>query len=140
MRRLAFSLLELVLVLALVGLLMAMAIPRLSAMRDGASVRAAMADLGADFSLARQSALTRRTTVAVVLDTASGIVAVRSGMRTLSRHPLRMTYGIILGSNRDSAVYDSRGLGYAVSNITVTVRRGSIVDTLTMSRMGRVRW
>jgi len=140
MRRLAFSLLELVLVLALVGLLMALAIPRLNAMRDGASVRAAMADLGADFSLARQSALTRRTTVAVVFDTASGIVAVRSGMRTLSRHPLRTTYGIVLGSNRDSAVYDSRGLGYGVSNVTVTVRRGSIVDTLTMSRMGRVRW
>jgi hypothetical protein len=37
-------------------------------------------------------------------------------------------------------VYDSRGLGYGVSNVTVTVRRGSIVDTLTMSRMGRVRW
>ena len=140
MRRLAFSLLELVTVLALVGLLMAMAIPRFSAMRDGASVRAAMADLGADFSLARQSAITRRTTVAVVLDTASGTVAVRSAARTLSRHSLRAAYGIVLGSNRDSAVYDSRGLGYGVSNVTVTVRRGPIVDTLTMSRMGRVRW
>ena len=99
-----------------------------------------MADLAADFSLARQSAITRRTTVAIVLDTASGTVAIRSAARTISRHPLRAAYGIVLGANRDSAVYDSRGLGYGVSNLTVTVRRGSIVDTLTMSRMGRVRW
>ena len=140
MRRLAFTLLELVVVLSLVGLLMALAVPRFSAMRDSASVRAAMADLGADFSMARQSAIARRTAVAVVLDTTLGTVVLRSAGRAFSRHTLHATYGIVLGANRDSAVYDPRGLGYAVSNLTVTVRRGAIVDTLTMSRMGRVRW
>lgn len=140
MRRVAFTLLELVLVLALIGILTALAAPRFSAMRDGASVRAAMADLGADFSMARQSAITRRTAVAVVFDTATGTVELRSAAHSMSSHALRATYGIVLGSNRDSAVYDSRGLGYGVSNLTVTVRRGEIVDTLTMSRMGRVRW
>jgi hypothetical protein len=119
---------------------MALAVPRFSAMRDSASVRAAMADLSADFSLARQAAITRRTAVAIVLDTALGTVALRSAGRSLARHTLHATYGIVLGASRDSAVYDSRGLGYAVSNLTVTVRRGAIVDTLTMSRMGRVRW
>ena len=140
MRRLAFTLLELVIVLSLVGLLMALAVPRFSAMRDGASVRAAMADLSAIFSMARQSAITRRTTVAVVLDTASGTVELHAAAQSFSRHDLHATFGIVLGANRDSAVYDSRGLGYAVSNLTVTVRRGAIVDTLTMSRLGRVRW
>ena len=140
MRRLAFTLLELVIVLSLVGLLMALAIPRFSAMRDGASVRAAMADLSAVFSMARQSAITRRTTVAVVLDTTLGVVELHAASRSFARHDLRATFGIVLGANRDSAVYDSRGLGYAVSNLTVTVRRGAIVDTLTMSRLGRVRW
>jgi prepilin-type N-terminal cleavage/methylation domain-containing protein len=140
MRRNAFTLVELLLVVVLMGVLMALAVPRFSAMRDGASVRAAMADLGADFSMARQSAITRRSSVAVVLDTASGTVELRSAGRMMSRHTLGATYGIVLGSNRDSAVYDSRGLGYGVSNLTVTVRRGAIVDTLTMSRMGRVRW
>jgi prepilin-type N-terminal cleavage/methylation domain-containing protein len=140
MRRNAFTLVELLLVVVLMGVIMALAVPRFSAMRDGASVRAAMADLGADFSMARQSAITRRSSVAVVLDTASGTVELRSAARMMSRHTLGATYGIVLGSNRDSAVYDSRGLGYGVSNLTVTVRRGAIVDTLTMSRMGRVRW
>jgi prepilin-type N-terminal cleavage/methylation domain-containing protein len=139
-RRLAFTLLELVIVLSLVGLLMALAMPRFSAMRDSASVRAAMADLSAVFSMARQSAITRRTTVAVVIDTTLGTVELHSASRSFARHDLRGTFGIVLGANRDSAVYDSRGLGYAVSNLTVTVRRGAIVDTLTMSRLGRVRW
>ncbi|HEX8942790.1 MAG TPA: prepilin-type N-terminal cleavage/methylation domain-containing protein [Gemmatimonadaceae bacterium] len=140
MRRAAFTLLELVVVLTLAAILMALAVPRFSAMRDGASVRAAVADLTADFSMARQSAMTRRVAVAVVLDTTSGVVELRSAARTLSRRPLRAMYGIVLGANRDSAVYDSRGLGYGVSNLTMTVRRGLIVDTLTMSRLGRLRW
>lgn len=140
MRRFAFTLLELVTVLTLVGLLMALAVPRFSAMRDRASVRASMADLGGDFSMARQSAIARRAAVAVVFDTTLGTVVVRSTARVISRHDLRAAYGIVLGANRDSAVYDSRGLGYGVSNLTVTIRRGAIVDTLTMSRLGRVRW
>lgn len=140
MRRFAFTLLELVVVLSLVGLLMALAVPRFTAMRDGTSVRAAVADLAAAFSMARQSAITRRTTVAIVLDTTSGTVELRSATRTIARRPLGAMYGIVLVANRDSAVYDSRGLGYGVSNLTVTVRRGSIVDTLTMSRLGRLRW
>jgi len=140
MRRFAFTLLEVVIVLALAGLLAALAVPRFSALRDSASVRAAMADLGAAFSAARQAAITRRTVVAVVVDTASGAVAVRSAAGTLLRHELHAAYGIVLGCNRDSAVYDARGLGYGLSNLTLTIRRGAIVDTLTMSRMGRVRW
>lgn len=140
MRRFAFTLLELVVVLTLVGLLMGLAAPRFSAMRDGASVRAAVADLAADFSIARQSAITRRIAVAVVLDTTAGTVELRSSAGSISRRQLRALYGIVLRSNRDSTVYDSRGIGYGVSNLTVTVRRGSIVDTLTMSRLGRLRW
>jgi hypothetical protein len=99
-----------------------------------------MADLSAVFSMARQSAITRRTTIAVVLDTTLGTVELHAASRSFARHDLRARFGIVLGANRDSAVYDSRGLGYAVSNLTVTVRRGAIVDTLTMSRLGRVRW
>ena len=139
MRR-AFSLLELTIVVALLGLLMALAVPKFAALRDGASVRAAMADLGGLFSIARQSAITQRTTVSVLVDTAAGSVEIRRGGRVVVRHALRATYGITLGSNRDSAVYASRGFGYGVSKITVTIRRGSIIDTLTMSRLGRVRW
>lgn len=139
-RRFAFTLLELMIVVVLLGLLLGLALPRLAAVRDAASVRAALTDLGACFSSARQSAIARRTTVAVVFDTAAGSVTLRAAGGTISHCPLTAKYGIVLGANRDSAVYDARGFGYGVSNITVTIRRGAMIDTLTMSRLGRVRW
>jgi Tfp pilus assembly protein FimT len=127
-------------VVVLLGLLLGLALPRFAAVRDAASVRAALTDLGSCFSFARQSAIARRTTVAVVFDTAAGSVALRTVGGTISHCALRAKYGIVLGANRDSAVYDARGLGHGVSNITVTIRRGAMIDTLTMSRLGRVRW
>ena len=139
-RRRGFTLLELVVVAAVMSVLLAIAAPRVAGLRDRSSVREAMMDLSAAFSRARQTAITRRALVSVVLDTATGTVVVRAGAEQLSRRPLGAVYGIVLGSDRDSAVYDGRGLGYGVSNLSVTVRRGGIVDTLTMSRLGRVRW
>jgi prepilin-type N-terminal cleavage/methylation domain-containing protein len=141
MRRVtAFTLLELTVALVIVGLLMAFAAPRFAGLRDGAAVRGAMAELGATFSLARETAIARRTMVVVFIDTAAGTVVVRTPEQIVLRRGLRSTFGIVLGSNRDSTVYDARGLGYGVANLTVTIRRGAFVDTLTMSRLGRVRW
>src|SRR6185437_1183732 len=138
--RRAYTVLEMAIVVAMIGLLLAIAVPRVAAVRDRASVRAAMTDLSAAFSLARRTALSRRALVSVVLDTASGTVEVHSGNTRLWRRTLGGSFGIVLGANRDSAVYDPRGLGYGVSNLSLSVRRGEMVDTLTMSRLGRVRW
>jgi len=140
MRRAGFTILEITLVLVVSATLMALAAPRFAALRDRSAVHAAMGELGSAFSAARQSAIARRAAVAVVFDTARGTVEVRTGGRSLFLRPLGSLYGIALAANRDSAVYDPRGLGYGVSNLTVTVSRGRMVDTLTMSRLGRVRW
>ena len=135
-----FTLLEATVVLAIAGILLALAVPRFRDIRDVSAVRGAMAELGGQFALARQSAVARRTAAAVVLDTASGTVEVRSGGVRLTRRRLKDIYGIVLASNRDSAVYDARGFGFGVTNLTLTVRRGRFVDTLTMSRLGRTKW
>jgi prepilin-type N-terminal cleavage/methylation domain-containing protein len=140
MRRFGFTLLELVIVLAVAGILLGLAVPRLFALRDRSAVRSAINEVGESFSVARDAAITQRTSAAVVFDTAAGTVEVRFQGQPLLRRPLRSIYGIVLASNRDSAVYDPRGLGYGVTNLTVVVRRGAMVDTLTMSRLGRVRW
>jgi len=136
----AFSLLEATIVLTVMAILLAVVAPRFAALRDGSAVRGAMAELGGQFALARQTAIARRVAAAVVIDSAAGVVEVRAGGARVSRRQLRAVYGIVLGSNRDSAVYDARGLGFGVTNLTVTVRRGAFVDTLTMSRLGRTKW
>jgi prepilin-type N-terminal cleavage/methylation domain-containing protein len=138
--RRAFTLLEITIVLTIAGILTAIAVPHFASLRDSSAVRAAATDLGAAFSSARQMAITRRTPVAVVFDTAAGIVRLRAGGHILEKRSLTAVYGIVLGANRDSAVYDARGLGYGASNLTVTIRRGTFVDTLTISRLGRTRW
>jgi prepilin-type N-terminal cleavage/methylation domain-containing protein len=140
MRRVGFTLLEITVVLTLSAVLLALAVPRLSSLRDRSAVRAAADDVGGSFAAARAAAIARRAAVAIVLDTAAASVLVRAGGQVLARRALRAIYGVGLSSNRDSAVYDARGLGYGVTNLTVVVRRGAIVDTLTMSRLGRVRW
>jgi prepilin-type N-terminal cleavage/methylation domain-containing protein len=139
-RKAGFSLTEVTVALAVTAIVLSIALHRFSALRDATSVRAAAGDLGSAFSLARQFAVSRRRVVAIVLDTGRGVVELRSdGVRVLRRE-LGASYGVRLGSNRDSAVYDARGLGYGLSNLSVAIRRGHFVDTLTMSRLGRVRW
>jgi type II secretory pathway pseudopilin PulG len=136
----AFSLLEATIVLTVMAVLLAIVAPRFAALRDASAVRGAMAEVGGQFAFARQTAIARRVAAAVVIDSAAGVVEVRTGGVRVSRRQLRAVYGIVLGSNRDSAVYDARGLGFGVTNLTVTVRRGPFVDTLTMSRLGRTKW
>jgi len=99
-----------------------------------------MTDVGAAFAAARQAAVTRRTPVAVVFDTAAGAIRVSSGGETILRRSLHATYSVSIGANRDSAVYDARGLGFGLTNLSLRVRRGTFVDTLTMSRLGRTVW
>ena len=132
--------LELIVVLIVGGILTALAVPRLVRLRDASSVRAAMTDVGAAFATARQAAVTRRTSVAVVFDTAAGTLRVSSAGETILRRSLRASYSVSVGANRDSAVYDARGLGFGLTNLSLTVRRGTFVDTLTMSRLGRTVW
>lgn len=140
MRRRATTLLELTLVMTIVGICLALAAPRFAALRDTAAVRGASGEISATFSLARQVAIARRVMVAIVLDTASGSVQIRAQGQLIRSRALGAIYGIGLGSNRDSAVYDARGLGYGAFNLTIVVRRRSAVDTLTASRLGRLRW
>lgn len=135
-----FTLLEMLVVMAVAGVLLALALPRFAASRDARAVRAAADDIAGTFSLARQTALAQRSAVAIVFDTSRGVIQVRSVRGAVRRSGLAESFGVTVSANRDSAVYDPRGLGYGVSNLSVIVRRGNFVDTLTMSRLGRVRW
>jgi prepilin-type N-terminal cleavage/methylation domain-containing protein len=139
-RRRGFSLLELSLVMTIVGIVVALGVPKFLRFRSLASVRGATNEVAAAFAAARQEAITRRAVITVAIDTSAGFVEVRTSGTAILRRSVELRYGVVLGANRDSVAFDPRGLGYGVSNLTLTVRRDAIVDTLTMSRLGRVRW
>jgi prepilin-type N-terminal cleavage/methylation domain-containing protein len=136
-----FTLLELLVAMLIAGILLAFGVPRFNAARDSRSVRGAVDVLSSGFSLARETALARRAPVAVVFDTTGGgVMRIRSAGGPIRRSDLFASFGVTVTANRDSAVYDPRGVGYGLSNLSVVVRRGNFVDTLTVSRLGRVRW
>src|SRR5262245_17283803 len=69
--RRGFSLAEMLVVLLVIAVLLALAIPHLSGAADRAATRAAAREIGSLLAIARQRALYLRAPVAVSIDTAS---------------------------------------------------------------------
>lgn len=138
-RRAAVTLVELLIVLALFAVLLGLAFPRLAGAADRAAVRAALLDAGTVFAAARDVAIHRRAAVAVRIDTVAGAVQAQLGVDVLLRRDLRAAYGVRLATTRDSMAFDARGLGVGTANLSLVARRGGSVDTLFVSRLGRIR-
>jgi hypothetical protein len=78
--------------------------------------------------------------VAVTIDTVTGAIALRADSGVLLRRDLRATYGVRLAVSRESTAFDARGLGLGAANLSIVVRRRGAVDTVFLSRLGRVRY
>ncbi|MGH7668336.1 MAG: hypothetical protein ACRENQ_02490, partial [Gemmatimonadaceae bacterium] len=84
-RRPATTLVELLLLLAVIGTMVALALPPIATALDGAAVRAASQDVEALFASAREQALARQAIVWVVFDGAAASARLRipgGGTRT----------------------------------------------------------
>jgi prepilin-type N-terminal cleavage/methylation domain-containing protein len=133
-----FTLVEVLLVLAVAGILGALALPPLIAMRDRASVRAAATAAAAAFDAARALAITRARRAAVHVDTSRARLVVHSFGDTVLRVPLGDGWGVRVAASRDSTAFAPDGLGYGAANLSLVLSRGSSADTVTLSRLGRV--
>ena len=138
-RAAGFTLPELLVVLLLVSIVLGFAFVRLGAAADGAAVRAAVSEAASVFVAARNAAIYRRAPVAVRIDTLYGTLVTGADTLVLRRRDLR-TFGVRLSASRDSMAFDGRGLGVGAANLSLIVRRGRAVDTLFLSRLGRVRY
>lgn len=130
---------ELMVAMLVMGALLGMAMPRFRDATDRAAARAAVQEAASLFSFARRAAVTRRSAVGVIIDTAAGAVIVRIGALQLGQVRLRERYGVQVTASRDSMAYDPRGLGHGAANLTIVARRGRGVETLFVSRLGRTR-
>lgn len=138
--RRGYSLIELMLVLAICAVLLALALPRLGAAADRWAVRTATAEVEALFATAREEAIANRAMVAVVIDSAAAQVTVRSRGVPLLTRAEGAIHGVHVAGSRDSMSYDARGIGYGAANLSVYVKRGGAAETLFVSRLGRVRF
>lgn len=146
-RRRGFSLTELMVVVVIMGLMAAMAGPRMLRWVQTIGQRGAFNQLMSDLSLARIQAVRQGTTVSlriidndtyqVTVDNAAGNAA-----RVLKRVDLQQTYrGTTLNPTTGRIAFDSRGVlrPNPVSTITqVTLTRGSISRQLQVTGVGRI--
>lgn len=133
------TLIEQVILLAVLGVVGTVGVAGGSRLLDTTTVHAASRELAELFSLARDRAMATGTRTAIRLDAARARVVVHSGIDTLATLDLRQQHAVRIDVTRDSMAYLSSGLGYGAANLRVIVSRGASRDTLTVSRLGRVR-
>jgi Tfp pilus assembly protein FimT len=138
MRR-GYSLLQMLVVLAIIAVLCGISIPRLSDARDRSAVRGAATQVVTAFALARSAAVLRASRVAVIIDPDVATLRVLAESETLHVRELRPEFGVSLAATRDSVAYGPTGRGYGAANSSIILRRGSAADTVLVSRLGRVR-
>jgi prepilin-type N-terminal cleavage/methylation domain-containing protein len=141
--RTGFSLTEVTIVLVVVGLLMAVGLPRLRPALDRIATDRAAIEVTTALSVARAAAVSwgTRARVRIAADTLRIDRLEGDEWVPRWRRPGPADLGVRLEVSNDEVVFGPTGLGWGASNTKVVLRRGSQVETITTSRLGRVkRW
>jgi prepilin-type N-terminal cleavage/methylation domain-containing protein len=134
-----YSLVELLVVLVLFAALLAFSAPRLGSLQDRSAVRSASTEVEATLAQARHVALLRSTEARVIFSTSQGAVSIVSGADTILWRAIGAELGVTVTATRDTIRYAPTGRGFGAANSTIVLRRGSMSDTVIVSRLGRVR-
>jgi Tfp pilus assembly protein FimT len=133
------TLAELVVTCTFLALLIGVAAPRLNHLFDGIRVDQAAHEVAGALTLARAAAIRRAEYARLVVDEPSGVLRVECGADTLLQRDLRRINHVTLRASRDTITYAPNGLGHGVANSTIVVSIGQRAETVTVSRLGRMR-
>lgn len=134
-----FTVIESTIVIALIASLTAITVPRAVQFIDGIEVRGAVTEIESMFSLARHTAIARGSQIALDIDIPGRSMSIRSGIEVLRTREVGAAHGVNLSANRTSITYSPIGVGYGAANFSLVVSRNRVVDTVVVSRLGRVR-
>lgn len=150
--RAGFSLIEVVMVLVLIAIMTAIAIPSLSGSSDAKSVKGAANSVAAELAVARSAAIARDRCATVHLDASANLWVTTQNcggtpIDTLTRRNLTTAYKVTAtacsgsscspGSSLDY-IFDPRGIPYTTSPSTWIVTRNLSADTVSVGQFGRV--
>ena len=133
------TLAELLVALVLIGLLAAIAVLRAAPLIDRLGVRGASQDVVFALAAARAAATRRGAYATFIADPRTGRVRVTSAGETLFERDVATTRRVRLEASRESVTFAPTGLGWGAANTTIVLTRGARADTITTSRLGRVR-
>jgi len=134
------TLTELVLAVAIVGLVSALAFPPAGAWRDRLAVIRAAEDFRGFYNTARIGAVYRSSRVRILIG-ADSLMAIAEGQSDSILVQMRgpSTHGVALNVSRSLLRLYPTGVGLGAANTTVTLSRGAASETFTLSRLGRLR-
>jgi prepilin-type N-terminal cleavage/methylation domain-containing protein len=149
MKRLGFTLMEILMVLVVVGLIVAMTLPKIHSALQKTNVRSARIAFGSFAALTRAAAVQRGCVATLNFTTGSAgkvwVTACRvSGSGAVdtigSVEPLATRYGVSMSSSGASLRYDPRGLsiGYQTLAVTFTPTAGGQADSVMINQLGKV--
>lgn len=140
MRTRGFSLLELLIAIAAMAALTAITVPRFAAVRDRLATERAARDLVTFYRQARYAAIVRGSVVRMEFapDTLRAMFeGVTDSVFLLRAGPAR--HGVTLTASRSLIRVYPNGFGYGAANTKLVVRRGMAAESVTTSRLGRVK-
>ena len=138
MRR-GLTLAELILTCTFVGLVTGIALPRVGDALDRIRITQAGHEVAGALTIGRAAAIRRGDYARVIVDEPRGSIRVEVGRDTLFHRALRDLHRVSLRASKDTVTYAPSGMGYGVSNSTIVVLLAQRAETVTVSRLGRMR-
>jgi Tfp pilus assembly protein FimT len=133
------SLIETVLVLALVGILSSLALPRLSEALDSIEVNAAANHLVAAHQRARFMAIARGQILVLTVEDSRVVIRQRGQDTPLWSEDGPAAAHVTLGAPAREFIFSPEGITLGLSNATLELTRGSSQRRVIVSRLGRVK-
>jgi prepilin-type N-terminal cleavage/methylation domain-containing protein len=136
-----FTLIELVVVLVILAVVIALGVPRLQPAFDRIATDGAARDLTTAIAVARAAAVLQGTRARLRI----GVDSLRVdregalGWEPYARWAGPGAAGVTLEVTNPEIVFGPMGLGWGPANTRVELRRGSQLETVTTSRLGRVK-
>ena len=138
MRR-GLSLLELLLAIAVAGLLLGIGLPSLAAISDGLAVRQEARRIVAAHRRARITAILRSRPVVLSVSADSLIVRAADDPDIDWKEAGPLSNGVVLAGGPRQITFSPVGITVGVANASFTLTRGSAARTVILSRLGRLR-
>jgi prepilin-type N-terminal cleavage/methylation domain-containing protein len=138
-----FTLLELMVVLLLAGALLALWLPRAGRLVDWLETERAVRDVTTALAVGRNGAVMQSTRARIQISADSLRIdrLEPDGWRPWWRLPGPSSHGVMLEVSNPTVTFGPTGMGWGISNTRIVLRRGSQAETITTSRVGRVkRW
>jgi prepilin-type N-terminal cleavage/methylation domain-containing protein len=135
----AFTIIELTVTVCILSILSAVAIPWAGKVLDRVKVRSAAVEIESLFNAARHIAIARAAQSTVDIDPAAQSINVSVGSDTVRKREIGAAHDVKISASRARMSYSATGMGYGAANLSVVVRRNSAVDTVFVSRLGRLR-